>query len=198
MSGKIYELRFYTFNLQGKSDFKELHEDREFWQQRMTFSKVMGIFETEIFKSTEFFHFVEYDDLEDLFRARKALAESKDFWPKAQKVVEQYGTFHNCLAVAHPDTPSVYTQFPPSPTAVYELQTMKDGDVQIPWTDDSMLIARFRTMYGPMNNTEYRLFRYPDPKSAEAAGRKRMDYKEVMAAMTESRLMVPMPVSDLQ
>ena len=60
MQDKVYELRFYTFNIEGKADFKRLNSDPEFWKLRTDIAPVPGIWETQLHGATEFFHVAQY------------------------------------------------------------------------------------------------------------------------------------------
>nr|KAG5703437.1 hypothetical protein BaRGS_022486 [Batillaria attramentaria] len=144
MVGPVYEMRIYRFNVRGNIEFSKTL-DQKFWDLRQKFSKVIGIWRTELNGISEFIHIAEYDDLDHLFRVRQSMQSDKEWHDSLKHLVDLQWSFQNALLAPVPGS-KLSLDFKRSDSAAYELQTVPEGS--------KMLVL------------EYRLVRYPDKCSA--------------------------------
>ncbi|KAL8609237.1 hypothetical protein ACOMHN_036681 [Nucella lapillus] len=189
---RVFEIRIYSFNIKGISEYLKLIT-QGFWRVRASFSAVLGPWKTEINGLCEVMYIAQYDSLSHLLATRKKMLNHTEWTQFMVNISDLQMSFQNVLTLLAPGS-ELCTQFEPSDTAVYELQTYPEnessGEQHI---EGTTVVGRFLSVYGP-SKTEFCLLRYPDPDTAFTDACQR---RATQSPGINSRLMVPVQVSNM-
>ncbi|KAK7492204.1 hypothetical protein BaRGS_00016501 [Batillaria attramentaria] len=192
-SDPVYELRVYYIKPDKFHDYMALMADN--FDIRLQASQPLGFWTTEFGGLFEVVHIWPYDSVDHRAEVRQALAKNPEWNSKfLSKFLQYANSLQNSLLTLYPGT-TLNTDFQPSPSAAYELQTVAYQGGPMPQSKEETIVARFKCIYGMASGAEYRLMRYPDAASAFVNAQKRM---EGAGVISQSKLMFPVNFSALK